>query len=166
MILWMWKNSFSERSWLVGDGCSNVLQQRLWEGVQHQAKLWGLLQVERTTKIGQLIILNNIFSKLNSQCRYHPGDPYFHDAYKGWSCCQVLDIMQMWPYWLHLFFLRTNQQTSPLSWTHLVVLWASTAMWSRSTPRRSRATWTRSQNLWWSRPDLLFSLKVKSGSAI
>jgi len=21
-------------------------------------------------------------------CRYHPGDPFFHDAYKGWSCCQ------------------------------------------------------------------------------
>merc|ERR1712192_81861 len=20
--------------------------------------------------------------------RHHPGDPYFHDAYKGWSCCQ------------------------------------------------------------------------------
>ena len=23
--------------------------------------------------------------------RHHPGDPYFHDAYKGWSCCQVLE---------------------------------------------------------------------------
>jgi len=21
-------------------------------------------------------------------CRYHPGAPYFHDAYKGWTCCQ------------------------------------------------------------------------------
>jgi cysteine/histidine-rich domain-containing protein 1 len=21
-------------------------------------------------------------------CVYHPGAPYFHDAYKGWSCCQ------------------------------------------------------------------------------
>ncbi|XP_045482823.1 cysteine and histidine-rich domain-containing protein morgana [Harmonia axyridis] len=20
-------------------------------------------------------------------CRHHPGDPFFHDAYKGWSCC-------------------------------------------------------------------------------
>lgn len=20
-------------------------------------------------------------------CRYHPGLPFFHDAYKGWSCC-------------------------------------------------------------------------------
>lgn len=20
-------------------------------------------------------------------CRYHPGTPFFHDAYKGWSCC-------------------------------------------------------------------------------
>jgi len=21
-------------------------------------------------------------------CTYHPGAPYFHDAYKGWTCCQ------------------------------------------------------------------------------
>lgn len=20
-------------------------------------------------------------------CRHHPGQPFFHDAYKGWSCC-------------------------------------------------------------------------------
>lgn len=20
-------------------------------------------------------------------CRYHSGEPFFHDAYKGWSCC-------------------------------------------------------------------------------
>ncbi|KAK9732096.1 choed [Popillia japonica] len=20
-------------------------------------------------------------------CRHHPGEPFFHDAYKGWSCC-------------------------------------------------------------------------------
>lgn len=20
-------------------------------------------------------------------CRHHPGAPFFHDAYKGWSCC-------------------------------------------------------------------------------
>ena len=22
-------------------------------------------------------------------CTFHPGAPYFHDAYKGWSCCQM-----------------------------------------------------------------------------
>ena len=22
-------------------------------------------------------------------CTYHPGAPYFHDAYKGWSCCNL-----------------------------------------------------------------------------
>ena len=22
-------------------------------------------------------------------CTYHPGAPYFHDAYKGWSCCDL-----------------------------------------------------------------------------
>ncbi|KAL1509503.1 hypothetical protein ABEB36_004222 [Hypothenemus hampei] len=21
-------------------------------------------------------------------CRHHPGEPFFHDAYKGWSCCK------------------------------------------------------------------------------
>lgn len=24
---------------------------------------------------------------LGSGCRYHPGAPFFHDAYKGWTCC-------------------------------------------------------------------------------
>lgn len=22
-----------------------------------------------------------------TSCRFHPGDHYFHDAYKGWTCC-------------------------------------------------------------------------------
>ena len=22
-------------------------------------------------------------------CLFHPGEPYFHDAYKGWTCCQA-----------------------------------------------------------------------------
>merc|ERR1712012_977659 len=30
----------------------------------------------------------NIRQNFDDSCRYHPGDPYFHDAYKGWSCCQ------------------------------------------------------------------------------
>lgn len=21
-------------------------------------------------------------------CRFHPGEPFFHDAYKGWTCCR------------------------------------------------------------------------------
>ncbi|XP_059611257.1 cysteine and histidine-rich domain-containing protein morgana [Phlebotomus argentipes] len=25
-------------------------------------------------------------------CRYHPGMPYFHDAYKGWSCCKKKSV--------------------------------------------------------------------------
>ncbi|KAJ6638387.1 Cysteine and histidine-rich domain-containing protein morgana [Pseudolycoriella hygida] len=25
-------------------------------------------------------------------CRYHPGVPYFHDAYKGWSCCKKKSV--------------------------------------------------------------------------
>jgi len=24
----------------------------------------------------------------NTSCRFHPGTPYFHDAYKGWTCCR------------------------------------------------------------------------------
>ncbi|CAG9863642.1 unnamed protein product [Phyllotreta striolata] len=26
-------------------------------------------------------------NNLNDSCRHHPGLPVFHDAYKGWSCC-------------------------------------------------------------------------------
>uniref|UniRef100_A0A336MXP2 CSON008807 protein n=1 Tax=Culicoides sonorensis TaxID=179676 RepID=A0A336MXP2_CULSO len=25
-------------------------------------------------------------------CRHHPGEPYFHDAYKGWSCCKKKSV--------------------------------------------------------------------------
>lgn len=25
-------------------------------------------------------------------CRHHPGTPYFHDAYKGWSCCKKKSV--------------------------------------------------------------------------
>ncbi|XP_063706953.1 cysteine and histidine-rich domain-containing protein morgana [Culicoides brevitarsis] len=25
-------------------------------------------------------------------CRYHPGEPFFHDAYKGWSCCKKKSV--------------------------------------------------------------------------
>lgn len=25
-------------------------------------------------------------------CRHHPGVPYFHDAYKGWSCCKKKSV--------------------------------------------------------------------------
>lgn len=28
------------------------------------------------------------FLNLLGSCVYHPGDPFFHDAYKGWSCCK------------------------------------------------------------------------------
>ncbi|XP_060841453.1 cysteine and histidine-rich domain-containing protein morgana [Rhopalosiphum padi] len=27
-------------------------------------------------------------NNLEDSCVYHPGDPFFHDAYKGWSCCK------------------------------------------------------------------------------
>jgi len=30
----------------------------------------------------------NIRENSAEACRFHPGAPYFHDAYKGWSCCQ------------------------------------------------------------------------------
>ena len=23
----------------------------------------------------------------STHCTFHPGAPFFHDAYKGWSCC-------------------------------------------------------------------------------
>ena len=25
---------------------------------------------------------------LDDECEYHSGQPFFHDAYKGWTCCQ------------------------------------------------------------------------------
>jgi len=25
-------------------------------------------------------------------CVHHPGEPYFHDAYKGWTCCDKKSI--------------------------------------------------------------------------
>lgn len=25
-------------------------------------------------------------------CRHHPGEPYFHDAYKGWTCCNKKSV--------------------------------------------------------------------------
>lgn len=25
-------------------------------------------------------------------CRHHPGVPFFHDAYKGWSCCNKKSV--------------------------------------------------------------------------
>ncbi|XP_068155635.1 cysteine and histidine-rich domain-containing protein morgana [Drosophila tropicalis] len=28
----------------------------------------------------------------NESCRHHPGDPFFHDAYKGWSCCNKKSV--------------------------------------------------------------------------
>jgi len=28
-------------------------------------------------------------SNPDDACKFHPGHPYFHDAYKGWSCCQL-----------------------------------------------------------------------------
>ncbi|XP_036323788.1 cysteine and histidine-rich domain-containing protein [Rhagoletis pomonella] len=28
----------------------------------------------------------------DESCRHHPGAPYFHDAYKGWSCCNKKSV--------------------------------------------------------------------------
>lgn len=28
-----------------------------------------------------------LFTSNKDSCRHHPGLPFFHDAYKGWSCC-------------------------------------------------------------------------------
>lgn len=32
---------------------------------------------------------NNFFTE---SCTYHVGEPYFHDAYKGWSCCKKKSV--------------------------------------------------------------------------
>ncbi|KAG4080204.1 hypothetical protein HA402_008275 [Bradysia odoriphaga] len=31
-------------------------------------------------------------SNTEESCRFHPGLPYFHDAYKGWSCCNKKSV--------------------------------------------------------------------------
>ncbi|XP_037954901.1 cysteine and histidine-rich domain-containing protein-like [Teleopsis dalmanni] len=28
----------------------------------------------------------------DDSCQHHPGEPYFHDAYKGWSCCKKKSV--------------------------------------------------------------------------
>uniref|UniRef100_A0A182TBM4 CHORD domain-containing protein n=1 Tax=Anopheles maculatus TaxID=74869 RepID=A0A182TBM4_9DIPT len=28
----------------------------------------------------------------NEDCVHHPGVPFFHDAYKGWSCCNKKSV--------------------------------------------------------------------------
>ncbi|KAH8306365.1 hypothetical protein KR018_009162 [Drosophila ironensis] len=28
----------------------------------------------------------------DESCRHHPGEPFFHDAYKGWSCCNKKSV--------------------------------------------------------------------------
>lgn len=33
-----------------------------------------------------------LFVQLKDACRHHPGVPYFHDAYKGWSCCKKKSV--------------------------------------------------------------------------
>lgn len=29
---------------------------------------------------------------ITDACRHHPGVPFFHDAYKGWSCCNKKSV--------------------------------------------------------------------------
>lgn len=29
---------------------------------------------------------------MTDSCRHHPGEPFFHDAYKGWSCCNKKSV--------------------------------------------------------------------------
>lgn len=29
---------------------------------------------------------------MTDSCRYHPGAPFFHDVYKGWSCCNKKSV--------------------------------------------------------------------------
>lgn len=34
----------------------------------------------------------SFIEKFSDACRHHPGTPYFHDAYKGWSCCKKKSV--------------------------------------------------------------------------
>lgn len=33
-----------------------------------------------------------LFFFFEDSCRHHPGTPFFHDAYKGWSCCNKKSV--------------------------------------------------------------------------
>eukprot|EP00118_Oscarella_pearsei_P014275 m.121263 g.121263 ORF g.121263 m.121263 type:complete len:118 (+) comp37749_c2_seq67:346-699(+) len=50
--------------------------------------------MKTTTKVGGLFwrLFSSTWSSFPEACRFHPGDPYFHDAYKGWSCCQKKSV--------------------------------------------------------------------------
>lgn len=38
------------------------------------------------------IYLQTFFFLFEDACRFHPGTPFFHDAYKGWSCCNKKSV--------------------------------------------------------------------------
>lgn len=40
----------------------------------------------------RLFSLNDVLSFFLDACRHHPGTPFFHDAYKGWSCCNKKSV--------------------------------------------------------------------------
>lgn len=40
----------------------------------------------------QAIVLIKCSYCFSDACRHHPGTPFFHDAYKGWSCCNKKSV--------------------------------------------------------------------------
>lgn len=38
------------------------------------------------------IVLIECYHRFTDACRHHPGIPFFHDAYKGWSCCNKKSV--------------------------------------------------------------------------
>lgn len=57
-----------------------------------------------------------VIVKLLDSCVFHPGDPFFHDAYKGWSCCkkkctdftEFLNIKVIYIWNSHNYFILSN----------------------------------------------------------
>lgn len=44
-------------------------------------------------KISKIYVSNlKQIYKFTDECRHHPGHPVFHDAYKGWSCCNKKSV--------------------------------------------------------------------------
>lgn len=42
-----------------------------------------------TQKIMEIVgYVKMTLNNLIESCRYHPGEPYFHDAKKQWTCCK------------------------------------------------------------------------------
>lgn len=68
----------------------------MWKGFRSRKKCWRystnlFCWCSEHTNLDRFSLMIELFIYADS-CRYHPGVPYFHDAYKGWSCCKKKSV--------------------------------------------------------------------------